>query len=113
MRMHYSQAYNRFSVQTRDFATWLLGDPYEGDLLMRRALLELCADKKQPEHEKEIREWLAVELVSLALEHNQCPIAAADDPEQRDDEEPEDDDDADDDGEDIDLASDDLDESAA
>jgi hypothetical protein len=106
--MHYANAYNRFATETRDFATWLLADPYEGDLLMRRALLAFCADKKQPTDEKEIREWLAVELVSLALEHNQCPIAADDDPEMRDDDEPEDTDD-----EDIDLASHDLDDDDA
>lgn len=115
-RLCFRTAYNRYCVHARDLATWMLGDPLEGDQIASRALMGLALVKDQPTDEKEIREWIALEVLSLCLEHNglHACAAAEEDPAASDDDEPEDRDDEDlGDGEDIDLASDDLDDTGS
>ncbi len=112
-RLCFRTAYNRYCVHARDLATWMLGDPLEGgDQIASRALMGLALVKDQPTDEKEVREWIATEVLSLCLEHNELHACAAaeEDPAASHD----DDEDADQgEGEEIDLASDDLDETAA
>lgn len=115
-RLCFRTAYNRYCVQARDLATWMLGDPLEGDQIASRALMGLALVKDQPSDEKGIREWIAMEVLSFCLEHNGlygC-AAAEEDPAASGDDEPEDHDDGDaDHGEEIDLASDDLDDTGS
>jgi DNA-directed RNA polymerase specialized sigma24 family protein len=115
-RLCFRTAYNRYCVHARDLATWMLGDPLEGDQIASRALMGFALVKGQPADEREVREWIAMEVLSLCLEHNELYACAAaeEDPAASDDDEPEDRDDEDaDEGEEIDLASDDLDDTAA
>jgi hypothetical protein len=67
-RLCFRTIYNRYSVQTRDLATWMLGNPLDGDQIATRALMGLALVESQPTDEREIREWITMEVLSLCLE---------------------------------------------
>lgn len=112
-RLCFRTLYNRYCTQTRDLATWMLGDPLEGEQIASKALMGLTLVKDQPTDEKQIREWIAMEVLSLCLEHHELWACAAEEDGATSDDGAAEDRDDEDEGEEVDLASDDLDDSAA
>jgi hypothetical protein len=75
-RIHRSELRD-FIVPLRDLATSLIGDPAQGDAIMRVALRELASeDRKRRIRGEEAKEWLTERVIALCLEATDCPNCA-------------------------------------